>query len=58
MKKNPNNSILKPLAKTHSDGMAKLILIIPAISTLWRDATNDSKPPHVKTGCDIGDRVT
>ena len=38
--------------------MVKLILIIPADLTLWRDVTNESKSPHVKSGCDIGDGVT
>ena len=37
--------------------MAKLILVIPAISTLWRDVTKEFEPPHVKIGCDTGDRV-
>ena len=38
--------------------MIKLILIISAVLTLWRDVINESKPPHVKIGCDIGDGVT
>ena len=38
--------------------MITLILTTPLVSTLWRDVTNGYKPPHVKIGCAIGDRVT
>lgn len=52
------NRILETLGKINGDGMNPDDNIIRVIPTLWWDVTKDYKPPHVKSGCTIGGRVT